>query len=92
MTIVHYFKIIHARHLFIFELIYYVHCFYSLQLVHPTYQALLGHLRTKFLEKFKNDMEDALKSRKGFASSVRECSQTSILEFDQGCAGILLKL
>ncbi|THU51399.1 hypothetical protein C4D60_Mb06t30610 [Musa balbisiana] len=56
------------------------------KLVHPTYQALLGHLRTKFLEKFKNDMEDALKSRKGFASSVRECSQTSILEFDQGCA------
>ncbi|CAL9122736.1 unnamed protein product [Musa textilis] len=58
----------------------------ALHLVHPTYQALLGHLRTKFLEKFKNDMEDALKSRKGFASSVRECSQTSILEFDQGCA------
>ncbi|CAL9193773.1 unnamed protein product [Musa hybrid cultivar] len=62
----------------------------ALHLVHPTYQALLGHLRTKFLEKFKNDMEDALKSRKGFASSVRECSQTSILEFDQGCADAAL--
>ncbi|WOK91769.1 protein ROOT HAIR DEFECTIVE 3-like [Canna indica] len=58
----------------------------ALHLVHPTYQALLGHIRSKFLEKFKNDMEHSLKNRKGFAASVRDCSQSCIFEFDQACA------
>lgn len=66
---------------------YYVHLCGPSQLVHPTYQALLGHLRSKSLEKFQKDMESSLNSRKGFAVSVRDCIESSMFEFDQGSAG-----
>ncbi|URD87703.1 GTP-binding protein that may be involved in cell development (By similarity) [Musa troglodytarum] len=39
----------------------------ALHLVHPAFQAMLGHLRSKALDKFKNDLEQSLESRKGFA-------------------------
>ncbi|KAG6493437.1 hypothetical protein ZIOFF_048423 [Zingiber officinale] len=58
----------------------------ALHLVHPTYQALLGHLRSNSLEKFQKDMESSLNSRKGFAASVRDCIESSMFEFDQGSA------
>ncbi|KAG6514998.1 hypothetical protein ZIOFF_025376 [Zingiber officinale] len=61
-----------------------------LHLVHPTYQALLGHLRSKSLEKFQKDLESSLNSRKGFASSVRDCSESSMFEFDQGSADAII--
>nr|XP_009388548.2 PREDICTED: LOW QUALITY PROTEIN: protein ROOT HAIR DEFECTIVE 3 homolog 2-like [Musa acuminata subsp. malaccensis] len=54
----------------------------ALHLVHPAFQAMLGHLRSKALDKFKNDLERSLESRKGFAMSVRTCAEASLLEFD----------
>lgn len=59
----------------------------SLQLVHPAFQAMLGHIRTKVLDKFKNDLEQSLKTGKGFAASIHDCIQSSLLEFDQECDG-----
>ncbi|KAJ0981662.1 hypothetical protein J5N97_009917 [Dioscorea zingiberensis] len=63
----------------------------ALHLFHPAFQAMLGHLRTKALNAFKNDLEQALQNGKGFAVSVRECSRLSMLEFDQGCIDITIK-
>ncbi|KAM0944076.1 putative P-loop containing nucleoside triphosphate hydrolase [Dioscorea sansibarensis] len=65
-------------------------CSYG-QLVYPAFQAMLGHLRTKAFNTFKNDLEQSLQKGKGFALSVRECTQLSMLEFDQGCADVAVK-
>ena len=50
---------------------------------------MLSYLRTKALEKFKTDLNISLESGKGFAASVRESTESSLNEFDQGCAGKL---
>ncbi|KAH7666188.1 RHD3/Sey1 protein [Dioscorea alata] len=63
----------------------------ALQLVYPAFQAMLGHLRTKAFNTFKSDLEQSLQKGKGFALSVRECSQSSMLEFDQGCTDVAIK-
>ena len=55
--------------------------------MHPSFQAMLGHLRSKALDKFKNDLERSLESRKGFAMSVRTCAEASLLEFDTEFTG-----
>ena len=55
--------------------------------MHPTFQAMLGHLRSRYLDKFKNDLEQSLKGGKGFAASACSCTQSCMLEFDQGCTG-----
>lgn len=57
------------------------------QFVQPAYITMLGHLRSRTLEKFKNELEQSLNRGEGFAASVRKCSQSSMLEFDRGCAG-----
>ncbi|XP_073109718.1 protein ROOT HAIR DEFECTIVE 3 isoform X2 [Elaeis guineensis] len=62
-----------------------------LHLVHPAFQAMLGHLHSKALNKFRSDLEQSLKSGKGFAASVRDCSQSSLLEFDEGFADVAIK-
>nr|CAD1822487.1 unnamed protein product [Ananas comosus var. bracteatus] len=56
----------------------------ALNYVHSTFTAMLGHLRSKALEKFKNDLEQSLKSGKAFAAAVRDCTRASLLEFDRG--------
>ncbi|KAL2494043.1 Protein ROOT HAIR DEFECTIVE 3-like protein 2 [Forsythia ovata] len=56
----------------------------ALQLVHPVYISMLGHLRSRALESFKTRLEQSLGGGEGFAASVRSCSQSSMLEFDQG--------
>ncbi|KAG1347728.1 putative protein ROOT HAIR DEFECTIVE 3 [Cocos nucifera] len=61
------------------------------ELVHPAFQAMLGHIRTKALDKFKNDLEQSLKTGKGFAASVHDCIQSSLLEFDQECADVAIR-
>uniref|UniRef100_A0A5B7BVP3 Putative Root hair defective 3 GTP-binding protein (RHD3) isoform 2 n=1 Tax=Davidia involucrata TaxID=16924 RepID=A0A5B7BVP3_DAVIN len=58
----------------------------ALQLVHPTYVAMLGHLRSKTFESFKTGLEQALRRGEGFAASVHTCTQSCMLEFDRGCA------
>ncbi|KAH9327243.1 hypothetical protein KI387_007421, partial [Taxus chinensis] len=57
----------------------------SLDLVFPAYQAVLGHLRLKSLNMFKDELDQALKEGEGFAVVVRDLSNTSLTEFDQGC-------
>ncbi|KAL4182258.1 hypothetical protein AMTRI_Chr12g275090 [Amborella trichopoda] len=63
----------------------------ALHLVHPAYQAMLGHLRTRTLEKFKDVLEQSLKRGEEFASSVSDCTKSAMLEFDQGCADVAIK-
>ncbi|KAL3616756.1 hypothetical protein CASFOL_039150 [Castilleja foliolosa] len=59
----------------------------ALQLVHPTYVCMLGHLRSNAFESFKTGLGQLLGGGEGFAASVRTCKQSSMLEFDQGCSG-----
>ncbi|XP_059624938.1 protein ROOT HAIR DEFECTIVE 3 homolog 2-like [Cornus florida] len=56
-----------------------------LQIVHPAYITMLGHLRSRMLESFKARLEQSLHRGEGFAASVRMCTQSCMLEFDQGC-------
>ncbi|GFQ04473.1 protein root hair defective 3 homolog 2 [Phtheirospermum japonicum] len=58
----------------------------ALQLVHPTYVSMLGHLRSNAFESFKTRLEQLLGRGEGFAASVRTCQQSSMLEFDRGCS------
>ncbi|XP_068649719.1 protein ROOT HAIR DEFECTIVE 3-like [Aristolochia californica] len=64
----------------------------ALHLVHPAYQAMLGHLRSKSLENFKNRLEQSLKRGEGFAASVRECNRSCMIDFDQGCQDVAVQL
>ena len=61
----------------------------SLQLVQPAFQKMLTHLRMKALEKFKTGLVSSLESGKSFAASVRDNTECSLKEFEQGCAGKL---
>ncbi|XP_077226525.1 protein ROOT HAIR DEFECTIVE 3 homolog 2-like isoform X3 [Tasmannia lanceolata] len=63
----------------------------ALHLVHPTYQAMLGHIRSKTLDSFKNGLELSLKKGTGFAASVHDCTRSCMLEFDQGCSAFLVR-
>ncbi|CAN6684707.1 unnamed protein product [Malus baccata var. baccata] len=58
----------------------------ALDFVYPAYSAMLGHLRCKALEDFQVRLEQSLNKGEGFASSVRTCAQSSMLEFEKGCA------
>lgn len=63
----------------------------ALDFVYPTYCTLLGHLRSKAFESFKIGLEQSLKKGEGFAVSVRTCTQSCMLEFDQGCADAAIR-
>ncbi|PIA39852.1 hypothetical protein AQUCO_02600364v1 [Aquilegia coerulea] len=63
----------------------------ALQHVQPAHQAMLGHLRSRALEHFKKGLEDSLKRGEKFAASVRNCTQSCISEFDQGCADVAVQ-
>ncbi|WOK99173.1 protein ROOT HAIR DEFECTIVE 3 [Canna indica] len=56
-----------------------------LELVHPAYQSMLGHIRTRTLDEFKEALEKALEKGEGFAVAARDCTQSFILKFDKGC-------
>ncbi|KAE8715070.1 Protein ROOT HAIR DEFECTIVE 3-like protein 2 [Hibiscus syriacus] len=63
----------------------------ALDFVHPAYLNLLGHLRFKALEDFKLRLEQMLNKGEGFAVSARTCTQSCMLEFDQGYADAAIK-
>lgn len=65
----------------------YIHISPNFQFVYHAYNTLLGHLRSKAFESFKTGLEQLLKKGEGFAASVRTCTQSCMLKFDQGCAG-----
>ncbi|KMZ73350.1 putative Protein SEY1 [Zostera marina] len=57
-----------------------------LQLVHSAYQTVLGHLRSKTLDNFKEDFDKALNTGEGFAIASHACCQRFMTAFDEGCA------
>lgn len=59
----------------------------NFQFVYPAYRTLLDHLCSKAFESFKTGLEQSLKKGEGFAASVRTCTQSCMLEFDQACGG-----
>ncbi|KAB2637079.1 protein ROOT HAIR DEFECTIVE 3 2-like [Pyrus ussuriensis x Pyrus communis] len=48
---------------------------------------MLGHLRSKALKDFQVRLDQLVDKGEGFASSLRTCAQSSMLEFEKGCAG-----
>lgn len=54
-----------------------------LQLVNPAHQSLLGHLRARTLEAFKESFEKALE-KDGFAVAARESVRIFLEKFDKG--------
>ncbi|KAK8458557.1 hypothetical protein SEVIR_3G398300v4 [Setaria viridis] len=62
-----------------------------MNLVQPAFQKMLTHLRMKALEKFKAGLISSLENGKGFAASVRDNTECSIKEFEQGCADAVIK-
>ncbi|CAL4897966.1 unnamed protein product [Urochloa decumbens] len=62
-----------------------------MNLVQPAFQKMLAHLRMKALEKFKAGLNSSLESGKGFAAAVRDNTECSIKEFEQGCADAVIK-
>ncbi|CAM0881450.1 unnamed protein product [Alopecurus aequalis] len=54
-----------------------------LQLVHPAHQSLLGHLRARTLEAFKESFDKAL-DKEGFAVAARDSIQIFLEKFDKG--------
>jgi Root hair defective 3 GTP-binding protein (RHD3) len=49
---------------------------------------MLGHLRTKTLDAFKDAFEKALARGDGFAVASRECTEAFLAKFDKGCEGM----
>ncbi|XP_062182418.1 protein ROOT HAIR DEFECTIVE 3 homolog 2-like isoform X2 [Phragmites australis] len=49
---------------------------------YPALETLIEHLHLVVLNKFKSDLEQSLRSRYGFAASVRQCAQALMAEFD----------
>lgn len=49
---------------------------------------MLGHLRSRTLDNFKEAFDKALDRGDGFAVAARECIQSFMSAFDEGCAGI----
>ncbi|KFK38735.1 hypothetical protein AALP_AA3G153600 [Arabis alpina] len=62
-----------------------------LQLVQPTFQDVLGHLRSGALETFKDTFEKALNAGEGFSSSADSCAQACMSKFDKGCEGAVIE-
>ncbi|CAN1221474.1 Protein ROOT HAIR DEFECTIVE 3 homolog 2 [Linum grandiflorum] len=62
-----------------------------LDLVHPVYVTLLGHLRSNALEDFKIKLEQLLSRGEGFAASVRTCTESCLAGFDKGCRDASIK-
>ncbi|KAK9923614.1 hypothetical protein M0R45_032022 [Rubus argutus] len=62
-----------------------------LQLVHPAFQALLGHIRSGTLDKFKEAFDKALDGGEGFSVAARDCSESFMARFDEGCADAVIK-
>ncbi|KAH1091028.1 hypothetical protein J1N35_018285 [Gossypium stocksii] len=63
-----------------------------LQVVQPAYQSMLGHLRIKTLEKFKEAFDKALKGDEGFSVAACKCIKTYIASFNTGYADATVEL
>ncbi|EFJ31796.1 hypothetical protein SELMODRAFT_439743 [Selaginella moellendorffii] len=65
-----------------------------LELVQPSYQAVLAHYRAKALATFKQaaDASSASSETEGFAAAIRRCTKECLDEFDRGCEDANVKL
>ncbi|XP_077211789.1 protein ROOT HAIR DEFECTIVE 3-like [Tasmannia lanceolata] len=62
-----------------------------LNLVHPAYQSMLGHLRSSTLDNFKEAFDKVLNKREGFAVAAHDCTQYSMSIFNEGVADAAIK-
>ncbi|KAM0932498.1 putative P-loop containing nucleoside triphosphate hydrolase [Dioscorea sansibarensis] len=62
-----------------------------LQLVHPAYQSMLGHLRSKTLDDFKEALDKALESGEGFAVAAHDHTELFMSKFDEGCKDAVIE-
>lgn len=53
----------------------------------PAFHALLGHLRSGALDKFKEAFDKALDSGTGFSVAAHDCTHSYMALFDEECAG-----
>ncbi|CAH9052320.1 unnamed protein product [Cuscuta europaea] len=56
-----------------------------LQLIQPSYQSMLGHIRSEVMERFKEMFSSALSAGKSFAVATSECSESCLVHFDDKC-------
>ncbi|XP_010904950.1 protein ROOT HAIR DEFECTIVE 3 [Elaeis guineensis] len=56
-----------------------------LEMVYPAYQSMLGHLRSKTLDDFKEAFAKALERGEGFAVAAHTCAQSFKSKFENGC-------
>jgi len=47
----------------------------------------LGHIRSGTLDKFKEAFDKALNGGEGFSVAAKNCSASSMVQFDEACAG-----
>ncbi|CAL5362754.1 unnamed protein product [Camellia sinensis] len=57
-----------------------------LQLVHPAYQSMLGHIRSGTLDRFKDAFHKALNRGDEFSVAACDCTESFTSLFDEGCA------
>eukprot|EP00249_Psilotum_nudum_P022102 c28372_g1_i1 orf=326-2764(-) len=57
----------------------------ALDIVHPSYQVVVGHHKAKALSRFKHDLELYV-DVDGFAKTMHTCKEACLADFDQGCA------
>uniref|UniRef100_A0A164UST5 Protein ROOT HAIR DEFECTIVE 3 homolog n=1 Tax=Daucus carota subsp. sativus TaxID=79200 RepID=A0A164UST5_DAUCS len=62
-----------------------------LQIVQPAYQSMLGHIRSRTLDKFKDALDDALKGGQGFAVAARYSTKAFLKFFDEESADAIIK-
>lgn len=60
-------------------------------MVYPAYQSMLGHLRSKTLNDFKEAFAKALEIGEGFAVAAHTCTQSFKTKFENGCEGSILR-
>lgn len=58
------------------------------QLVQPAYQSVLGHIRSRTLDKFKDAFDNALKGGQGFSEAARDFTKLFMNLFDEESTGI----
>ncbi|MBA0598606.1 hypothetical protein Gorai_008362, partial [Gossypium raimondii] len=63
-----------------------------LQLAQPAHQAILGHLRSGTLEKFKEAFEKALNGGEKFSVAARNCTESYMALFDEGYQDAFVEL
>ncbi|WOG89372.1 hypothetical protein DCAR_0208610 [Daucus carota subsp. sativus] len=62
-----------------------------LQLVQPAYQSVLGHIRSRTLDKFKDAFNSALEGEQGFAEAARDFTKLFMNIFDEESTDAIIK-